>query len=493
MSQKAREQAGLMDKDEEGSFEEQLCHDVVDELGFGPFHYVLFVITGIAWAADVAEIVSNGILVPVLKTEFDVEDNAKIALIGSMTFAGMLIGSFVFGCMGDVIGRRPTFMVTSFFIFLFSAVSAAATNLETYIALRFVVGLCLGGNLPIDLSMFLEWTPRRYRDKAVLWLTVWSVFGSVLPSVLGKSMLQGDNPRWRLYVIFIALPNAVVMILRPIVPESPRFLICVGRVEKCVDALRRVAKMNRVELSESKISSIRNFKHTEAPVRSRIKSVKASVVSSVNKLPSLFSRTDLAVATVLLALVWFLNAMGCYGIVIWAPTVLKDAINDENLSYIVLICGSCAQPIGILILVLICSTFGQTTAAVVAMLTSVVSALLVWLVQSALGVGIAYAVFNMGYAASYSILYLITSVSYPTSLRTTGFGLCMAVCRLGGIIGPILAGSLYGSIGREAFVIFGVFHFVTALLMVCRWYISKQFSFNEQVEPVDNNVHKVSL
>jgi len=53
--------------------------------------------------------------------------------------------------------------------------------------------------------------------------------------------------------------------------ESPRLLICVGRVEKCVDALRRVAKMNRVELSESKISSIRNFKHTEAPVRSRIR------------------------------------------------------------------------------------------------------------------------------------------------------------------------------------------------------------------------------
>mmetsp|Transcript_20122 Transcript_20122/g.33225 ORF Transcript_20122/g.33225 Transcript_20122/m.33225 type:complete len:502 (-) Transcript_20122:57-1562(-) len=456
-----------------GTCNEDVCQQIIDELGFGRFNYTLFCISGTGWATDVALIFSSGVLIPVLKKEFEVESDSQIALIGSFTFAGMLVGSWVFGSMGDVLGRRPAFLWTSAFTFLFGVLTATAHNLSTFLGYRFMVGFFLGGNLPVDFSLFLEWTPRHLRDKATLWLTGWSVVGTLFASLLGTFTLQGDEPRWRLFLVIVALPSALAMFFRPFIPESPRFLICADRGDDCADALLSVAAMNKVDLSQDLLSLIRSthpisfdseHQDIEYNKRSCFGKILFTIRQSLSKVPALFEDWKSSFTTILLLFIWISSSLGFYSMQLWAPTMMTDASGDKNITFRILTITSLFQFVSLVFAVWINDKVGLAYTLAMYLLLDSISIILFWLFPSTTGMFISYALFNMGCAGFFGVLYLFTNVCYATTIRTTGFGFCAASNRLGGIIAPVLAGHLYHSMGRASCVFFGLFFFISSML-----------------------------
>ena len=110
-------------------------------LGFGLFHVFLILVNGIALSSDAVEVLSISFVLPVLKDsqEFSVSDTEE-AVLSSVIFLGMLFGSYIWGSLADIAGRRTTLMFSLALSGLFGLISAFAPTFWVFVLLRFCSG-----------------------------------------------------------------------------------------------------------------------------------------------------------------------------------------------------------------------------------------------------------------------------------------------------------------------------------------------------------------
>ena len=126
--------------DEDGVVREY--EDVLKVVGFGLFQFLLMAINGLALSSEAFEILSVSYIVRVIRRhdEFGVTDTQN-ALLSSVMFIGMLFGSFVWGGLSDVSGRRFTLLTSMSVNGAFGLMSAFAPNFPTFVVFRFVSGI----------------------------------------------------------------------------------------------------------------------------------------------------------------------------------------------------------------------------------------------------------------------------------------------------------------------------------------------------------------
>lgn len=110
-------------------------------LGFGLFHCCLLLVNGIALSSDAVEVLSISFVLPVLykPEEFGISD-AESAVLSSIIFLGMLFGSYFWGSMADIAGRRSTLLFSLALSGLFGLASSFAPTFLVFILLRFCSG-----------------------------------------------------------------------------------------------------------------------------------------------------------------------------------------------------------------------------------------------------------------------------------------------------------------------------------------------------------------
>jgi AAHS family benzoate transporter-like MFS transporter len=89
---------------------------------------------------------------------------ASAGFIGSLAFAGMLVGALGAGYLADRLGRRRTILWCTLWFSVFTALCAVATGPEAFGAFRFVAGLGLGGLVPSANALTSEFVSRRRRS-----------------------------------------------------------------------------------------------------------------------------------------------------------------------------------------------------------------------------------------------------------------------------------------------------------------------------------------
>ncbi len=110
-------------------------------LGFGLFHILLLIINGFALSSDAVEVLSISFVLPVLvhPEEFGADDKAE-AVLGSIIFVGMLFGSYIWGGLADVIGRRTTLIGSLAVSAIFGILSAFSPWFWLFVVFRFFSG-----------------------------------------------------------------------------------------------------------------------------------------------------------------------------------------------------------------------------------------------------------------------------------------------------------------------------------------------------------------
>ena len=110
-------------------------------LGFGLFHVFLILVNGIALSSDAVEVLSISFVLPVLNRpeEFGISDTEE-SVLSSVIFLGMLFGSYFWGSLADIVGRRTTLMFSLALSGLFGFVSAFAPTFVVFVLLRFCSG-----------------------------------------------------------------------------------------------------------------------------------------------------------------------------------------------------------------------------------------------------------------------------------------------------------------------------------------------------------------
>ncbi|GBG88816.1 hypothetical protein CBR_g48431 [Chara braunii] len=243
----AQEQGGGASTEEEETESEAVMtvDDAINAIGFGRFQMALFVFAGLAWMGEATEATIMSFVGPAAQSEWGLAAGEQ-GLLATAVFAGMMIGSYTWGTVADVLGRKRT-LIGSASLLLFAAVVSALSPSYWFLAgSRALVGVGLAGG-PVLFALFMEFLPTVDRG---FWLVAvagfWTV-GSVLVALLAWAVMPSLGWRWLL--AFSAIPTGMVLGLSPFVPESPRFLI--GRPEgssRALQILTRIARVNGKEL-----------------------------------------------------------------------------------------------------------------------------------------------------------------------------------------------------------------------------------------------------
>ena len=170
----------------------------------------------------------------VLTQEFGL-DRLTLPAALSSAFVGMFVGATVMGRFADRLGRRTAFMLNLGLYSGFTLAGAFSTNATTLIISRFLAGLGIGAELPLVDTYLSELLPSRLRGRYTAWAYTLGFIGIPAAGLLGRILVPSapfgiDGWRW-LFVVG-SLGAVIVWLLRTRLPESPRWLVSVGRVAR---------------------------------------------------------------------------------------------------------------------------------------------------------------------------------------------------------------------------------------------------------------------
>lgn len=199
-------------------------------------HWIQITLLAVALIIDVMKAATLGFVIPGMRVEYGL----TFAAVAALPFSGLLgttVGSFLWGALADLFGRRASILLAAV-IFMGTSICGAMPSFDWNIAMCFMMGLGAGGMLPVTYALLAEIMPTRHRGWCLVLVGgIGSIGGYFATSVL--SALLQPTFGWRIMWL-INLPIALILVaVSPLLQESARFLQSMGRVEEARETLAR--------------------------------------------------------------------------------------------------------------------------------------------------------------------------------------------------------------------------------------------------------------
>jgi MFS transporter, SHS family, lactate transporter len=149
-------------------------------------------------------------------------DVKNVAEAVFLTLAARPIGAFIFGRLADRYGRKPTLMWNILTFSLLEAASGFAPTLTTFLILRFLFGIAMGGEWGIGSALTFETIPQRARGVVSGLLQAGYPSGYFVASI--ATYFFYDSFGWRYMFLLGVAPAILVFFIRMGVDESPAWL-----------------------------------------------------------------------------------------------------------------------------------------------------------------------------------------------------------------------------------------------------------------------------
>jgi putative MFS transporter len=408
--------------------------------------------------------VSNiSFILPTLQAEWGLSTRQQ-GWLASVTVIGMMVGSVLAGRLSDRIGRRSTLALTLLWQGIFSTLSAFSTGYPVLLGLRLLAGLGWGAIPPVASTLVSEFLPARSRGKILVMLNAFWGLGSAVAALAGYGMV--GNYGWRPVLLVSGFSILCVPLVQWMLPESLRFLLGKGRLVEAQQTLARI----RIQ-PDPAAAAAATAAATATTAAAAAPPATVSATSLATAYPPAagqsYARTSLpAVAhppgspagnngvpvhpwtapylgrTASLWLLWFAFNFTFQGVFIWLPSILLAGGNSLSRSFLFSLVISLGQVPGAILAALLADRFSRRVglALVIAFWSAAVflfglsanpASVLFWGFLLAIGNGAAW---GMGYP--------FTTEQYPTRMRGAATGWATGFGRLGGIIAPLVVGSL---------------------------------------------------
>jgi putative MFS transporter len=195
-------------------------------------HVGLLLIMAIAVTIDVMKPTTIAFVMPGMALEYGLRSplnptgETPVAYLPLFAITGMVLGSFLWGWLGDRMGRRAAILFAGI-TFIATSICGAMPDYRWNFFMCFVMGMGVGGMLPICYVLLAETIPARHRG----WLMV-LIGGDIAAAYILTSWLAAELMplySWRIMWL-LGLPTGVMLIfLNRWIPESPRYLFSRGR------------------------------------------------------------------------------------------------------------------------------------------------------------------------------------------------------------------------------------------------------------------------
>ncbi|HUI24602.1 MAG TPA: MFS transporter, partial [Candidatus Kryptonia bacterium] len=171
----------------------------------------------LGWTLDAFDFFLVVFSLTAIGKEFDKSD-ADVALSITLTLAFRPVGAFIFGLMADRYGRRIPLMIDLVFYSVVEVASGLAPNYSTFLVLRALFGIGMGGEWGVGASLAMEKAPSRQRGMLSGLLQEGYAAGYLLAAVVYFTVF----PRWGWRPLFFigGLPALLAVFVRARVTES---------------------------------------------------------------------------------------------------------------------------------------------------------------------------------------------------------------------------------------------------------------------------------
>ena len=339
---------------------------------------------------------------------------------------GAIPGAMFWGWMADKIGRRKVFIYTILNFSLATGVLALTPDggWMFLTVFRFFVGFGVAGLYAVDLPLVQEFVPSSKRGKVGGLVTACLPLGTTLGAFLGGYL--APHIGWRGVFVVGLLPALLTLLVRAWVPESPRWLLSMGRVEEARKSLAWALMIDPASIKLPKT----------APV------------------PRKVAWSELFQHPRSLVLTW-LTSLGAqtagYGIGLWAPTlfVLLLAVSPADASKMMMTVGFVGL-FGRLVFSYASDIVGRKALGVIMGAAAFVVVAGGGYLHDSYFLGISVFVLMVNAqsfigSGGYAIVGPYSAEVWPAHLRASGMGSAYGFGSLGKIIGPLGLALIVGS------------------------------------------------
>ncbi|KAL3492661.1 major facilitator superfamily domain-containing protein [Aspergillus germanicus] len=444
----------------------KVINRAIQDIGMGRYQWELFVLCGFGWLADNLWLQGVALTLPQLSLEFSIDEN-NVRFTTCALFVGLCIGASFWGIASDVIGRRPAFNFTLMISGVFGLASGGGPNWVGTCALYACLGLGVGGNLPVDGALFLEFLPFASGNLLTM-LSVWWPVGNLISSLLAWAFIPNftcpstgpctkeQNMGWRYLVITLGAITFVMFICRFFLfhlYESPKFLLSRGRQDDAVAAVHGIAYKNHVKtwLTVEILNEIGGYPEESTNTQSLSnKQIVQRYMSkfSLDRIRGLFATKKLGISTVILWFCWTTIGMGYPLFNAFLPQYLSRAGGETSQpTSIVYRNYAITSVVGLPGSVLACYTVDlkyvgrKGTMTIATLITGVL--LFCFTASTDSNIQLVCSSLEAFFQnIMYGVLYAYTPEVFPAPYRGTGSGISSCLNRIAGLCAPIVA--IYG-------------------------------------------------
>ncbi len=228
----------------------------------------------------------------------------KQEIVVSAVLLGAMFGAAFSGSMADGLGRKGSVIVTAVLFSLGAAGCAFAPDVKMIVACRFVIGLAIGVASYVAPLYISEISPASMRGGLVSLNQLMITIGIVVSYMVDYFLSLGAN-EWRWMFGLGALPGIALLIAMIFLPQSPRWLVVRGKIERAKVILMRIYGKSDVEVEITEITR--------------------TVTPEKGKWTDLMKPWVLPALGVGVIMMFFQQATGINTIIYYAPTIFEFA------------------------------------------------------------------------------------------------------------------------------------------------------------------------
>jgi len=357
------------------------------------------------------------------------------ALLNTIYFVGVTMGSLVCGALADMWGRRKLILACLYLQGIFGTSLYLASNLEMFMVLRLIQGFFIQGLQGCSYTLLQELCPPKKRTFCgFTWEIFWG-FGMVMLGIIAFFIRD-----WRALQLALAVPTLITLGWTWIFPESPRWYLAKNRKRQAFDGVVKIAEKNNDE------DFFREYNTMQLDTYEGGQKVSEAVpLNQSNEEPhesatmlDLFRNKILRKHTLVMIAVWWSVTLSYYGILLYLPNLpggrhLNFVISAfiEIAAYI-LAYFALSSPLGRRYSMISYQYLNSAFCLCIGLLTFVEGdyAWKNWLI-------IVLALVGKGFAVSgFGGMFIYGSELFPTATRGSALGLCGFFARVGSLMAP---------------------------------------------------------
>jgi sugar porter (SP) family MFS transporter len=185
---------------------------------------------------------------PFLQKQFGLNSYWEGFATGSLAL-GAILGCILAGSIAEKYGRKPGLILAAFIFTISSFAMAMASGRDIFIAARFCAGVGVGMASMLSPMYIAEISPAHLRGRMVAINQLTIVLGILITNLVNYKLSDMGNDAWRWMFGLGAIPSGLFLLGALSLPESPRWLLKMGKADKAKEILHKIGGDNFVNES----------------------------------------------------------------------------------------------------------------------------------------------------------------------------------------------------------------------------------------------------